>query len=238
MNNEPAFESRQDLRARMNGSANLFKIPEENIAALQLKIAKLSKKALKLGSTPITMTVGAFVDVPEMVNGKATGMVRRVFDVVVEGPTPRLNGWSFAATLERMEGEVMVRSTPSLATQLPTHYRNHATAGDCDHCKQNRRRAETFVLLHDDGRFVQVGRQCLSDFLGGANPQSEASMAELLWDACDDAEAAEESGSGGGSGGDRVDTVVWLAHVAAAIRVNGWMSKSKAQAINEGLLQD
>ena len=38
---------------------------------------------------------------------------------------------------------------------LPLKYR---TAGPtCDHCGFNRNRKDTYVLRHDDGRYVQVG---------------------------------------------------------------------------------
>ncbi len=226
-----------------NTVANLFKIPEDNLADLQVKIAKLAKKAAKLGLEPITLAVGEFVDVPVLDEDKQpTGVIRRIFDVLVSGPTPKLAGWEFVATLEGMEGEVMIRTTPSHNTKLPTRFRNYATVADCEHCKLRRRRAETFVLQHDDGRLVQVGRQCLGDFLGGQNPQAVAAMAEMLWSACEDATAAEEdeSGGGGGFGGgsNRVSTIGWLSFVAAAIRKEGWMSKAKAQQINEGLLAD
>lgn len=217
----------------MNTAA--FQIPEANLAGLQEKIAKLNKRAVKLGLDPIAVEVGAFTDIPVLdKDDRPTGELIRKFTVTIIGAQPKLNGWSFVATLEGMEGEVLIRRSPAVEADLPTRFRNFETCTVCEHCKVNRRRSETFVLQNEAGEFKQVGRQCLVDFLGSSatDPMAAASYAELVWTAMEEAEAA---GSGGGFGGGDglVSMNVFLAHVAMGCRMDGWMSRGAARKINE-----
>ena len=201
-----------------------FNVPESRLEWLKTEIAKLAKRANKIGCAVPTMSVGD----SKMVEKKDDGVVTftKTFEVVVEGAAPRINGWTFVATLDHADGEVVLRTHPSFEGQLPARFRN-ADPTHCDHCRLARRRSETFVLRNDaTGEFQQIGRQCLRDFLGHENPLSIASAAELLWELCETAEAAE---GGLGGGGNYVSTMEFLAFVAAAIRNKGWVSRKAAR---------
>jgi len=136
-----------------------FRIPDGNLEALRERLAKLSKKAVKLVGQPIEMKVIATEDVERKsktpygetrldLNGKEIGL--GVFDrfhtVTVSGPRPKLAGWTFAAALDvvDVDGEkaVMVRNAPG--ETIPAHLREHATG--CDHCNTERRRKTLYVL--------------------------------------------------------------------------------------------
>ena len=129
-----------------------FRIPDANLAALQERIEKLSRKAVKLVGQPITLTVVKTEDVERQnhnfVTGKkeGTGVFDRYHVVTVSGPRPKLAGWVFSAALDvvDVDGEraVMVRNAPG--ETIPTHLREH-TSG-CDHCNTNRRRKTMYVL--------------------------------------------------------------------------------------------
>jgi len=80
--------------------------------------------------------------------------------------------------------------------------------------------------------FKVVGSNCLADFLGHANPENVAKLFEYLADAVSAGEEFE-----GGMGGERMthfSLVTFLGHVAAVIRVDGWMSRTQARNMNNG----
>ena len=205
-----------------------FNVPESRIEWLKAEMAKLTKRANKIGCAAPTMTIGDSKMVEVLAND-VNGIVTYVkyFSVVVSGQAPRIAGWTFVATLDHADGEVMLRTHPSFEGQLPTRFRC-ADPRNCDHCRVARQRNETFVLRNDaTGDFQQIGRQCLRDFLGHENPMAVASVAELLWDICETAAASEDE-PGGVRGGNYVDIGEYLSFVAAAIRNDGWLSRKAA----------
>lgn len=220
---------------------NTYCIPEENVPALRIALDKLVRRATKLGIEPISYEVGAFEDRSITVDAqsgyvegqdgvyvrKTKTIIRRYFQVTVTGAQAKMNGWELQATLDHGEEVgVVLRCVPGV--RLPESFRT-AVAKNCDHCRQFRRRAETFVVRHEDGTYKQVGRQCLSDFLGGKDAQELARVAELLFSVNEICEGAESDGFfGGGRIVPRVETRLFLAQAAAVIRVDGFMSRRRA----------
>jgi hypothetical protein len=102
------------LRALCGG--NVFRVVDSKLGELGERIAKLNKKAVKLGTEPVVLTVSdehhqevrteSLVDQETMdiygaVEGSTT--VKRVIDytfVTVNGDTPMIAGWVFVATLD------------------------------------------------------------------------------------------------------------------------------------------
>jgi hypothetical protein len=117
-----------------------FRIPDANLSALQEKIAKLSKKAMKLVGQPITLAVVKTFDVERTKRNfntgkeEGTGQFDRFHTVTVSGPRPKINGWVFSAALDvvDVDGEkaVLVRNAPG--ETVPTHFRSRVEG--CDHC--------------------------------------------------------------------------------------------------------
>lgn len=212
---------------------DIHKIYEHNLTGLQFKLDKLNRRALKLGLDPITLTVVGQEDQSvKDVNGYPTGRVRRVLHVTCEGVTPKIAGWSLVGVIEPVsDGEKVVgnqtRAVPGQS--VPEQYRHASML--CDHCQTERNRREVFIVRHESGAFKQVGRQCLVDFLGGADPQALVAAAGLLrsFEAAL-GEADEEYESGGGRGESRYGLLEFLARTSKIIRDNGWMPRSKALA--------
>ena len=154
--------------------------------------------------------------------------------LTIVGERPSYAGWTFVATLQHLDGENIVRTVPGEI--LPPAYRHRGPV--CDHCRLDRRRADTYVVRHvdgvryEDGRLLQVGRTCLRDFLGSATAENVAAYAQWLADAADAAEDGEHEGGGG-----RRETVFtmpgYLAVVAAFVRVVGWLSRTAARERQE-----
>lgn len=141
-------------------------------------------------------------------------------DLTLTGETPRLNGWRFVATLQHIEGATIVRALPG--EDIPACYRNRGSV--CDHCNANRRRNDTYVLRHEDGRTMQVGSSCIRDFLGGDDAALIAAKAEILALA---ASVAGDDGDDFGMGrADRERLISdFLPIVAWAVRVDGWRAR-------------
>lgn len=199
----------------------------ENLPELQRRIESLSRRAVKLGMGPITLVVGAMRKIRPQ--GAKHDEIRQ--EVTVTGETPVVNGWEFVATLQHEEGGTILRIVPG--TNLdPTVSKRYRTAQpDCDHCQLNRRRGDTFLLREiSTGRVIQVGRSCLRDFLGHADPHALAAMAEYLIAADGLAAIAEESGGGAGGRAGYFDLTAFVAVTIYDVSKNGYVSRAKADA--------
>lgn len=213
-----------------------FKIPAANVEQLQAKLAELAKRQAKIAKkgqindmTPISLVIGEKVVEPSK-NLKTPPRVYYMCEVT--GLAPKLAGWMFIATLQHEEGGTILRIVPTadVAEGALKAYRESKPA--CDHCKVNRKRNDTFVVRSDSGEVKQVGRNCLADFLGVHSPEYHARLAELLAAAGNAAE--EYEGGGGGSSAPVEDLAAFLAYAACAIRLEGWMSRTKARMNPDG----
>lgn len=154
--------------------AGIFKIPQANYEKFEAALAKLSRKAIKLGGE-------AFMPVPfsyEMVSVGA-GQAIKVLDILLDCTIVQVNGWEFIARIDHANGDLgnIVRALPGQV--IPEMYRH--TGCVCEHCHVKRFRRDTFLLREvATGRIQQVGSSCLKDFLGGHDPVKLAKLAELL----------------------------------------------------------
>jgi len=218
----------------------IYQIPEENLDKLTAQIVKLQKRAAKLNVGAITFTLLDYKEVEYVKNGFPR--IRRIHNVEINGPAPKIGGWTFVATLEPVEDEDgrnlgnILRAVPETNFSIPEHYRS--AGNNCDHCHMDRRRNETFILASDAGieagmakvpEFKQVGRNCLRDFLGHQSPDAYATMAQILIDAAALGELAEDDGVGGGWRAERFAAEEFLALAACAIRTYGFRSNKVAQ---------
>jgi len=197
-----------------------YMVFEWNLDHLKEQIATLNKRARRLHVPEITITTGDPVD-----EEKGERVIRRI-PVTITGTAPKLAGWTLIAVLQHMdEGFVLLRAVPGY--DVPERYRE-ASPDDCDHCqKKIRTRKETFIVLHEDGRYRQVGRNCLRDFLGHVDPHGLASLAEILATAGAVADACCDESYGGGGEPLRWRLDGFLTAAAASIRMRGWTSRKQ-----------
>ena len=201
----------------------IFHIPAENMNRFEADCAKLSKKAVKLGCSEIKPFV--FGHTTQTLED---GLEHRVYEVLFTVEAPKVNGWTFVARLDHAnETGNIIRMVPNTLASLPAKYLD--CAPNCDHCKQNRKRRDTFILRCDaTGEFKQVGSTCLLDFFGH-DPIKMARMAELLGYALESARSAEEY-----SGNHGIADLRWIRvdrfceYAAACIRQFGWVSGKAA----------
>jgi hypothetical protein len=211
----------------------MYDIPAFNYPALAEAIRKMNCRAKKLGCRSLVLRVVREYE-EERKNRLGAKYLQARMVIELEGETPKLSGWSLLAVVERQpNGENLVRTVPGRS--VPEQYR--ITDTHCDHCQAVRQRKEVFILGHDDGRFVQVGRQCLADFLGGASVESLVerlvAQAELEFEADDLC-----CGVGDRNFGDRRafcrDIAEYLTVVAVVIRRLGWVSNTAVRERGEG----
>ena len=221
-------------------------IPECNLSRLEELIEKINKQATKLNLKPITISNDG-VDHRQLYvkkgDRKSTwvnedsfdddkhikqGQVRNWLLITVDGEQPKFNGWTFCATLMPVPTDTgienMIRKVPGVLHNVPTEYRDRA--GECDHCKQNRRRNETYIVFSEEDGFKMVGSSCIKDFLGHTDPHAIAKYLELLNTFDVSCSNIDEDGYFKSENSSYLAKSV-LAQTSAVIRVFGWTSKKQ-----------
>ena len=218
-------------------------IHEGRLGQLREKIAKFAKRAAKLGQESVQLDelgerfmnqyrdkfgnkYGVPVGTPARdPMDKPLGTYRQVL-VRATGALPRLNGWKILAGIDHDDDGNVVNVAPGQT--LPTHYRTAAPA--CDHCKTKRARATTTVVQHTDGQVMQIGHNCLADFLRTGDADKLAEMAEWQSDFFTEfGSDGDGDGFGGGSAEPYHETEGYLQHVAASVALYGYVSRAKSE---------
>ena len=225
-------------------------IRRSNLDRLRRDIERLNRRAARIGVPPYVLEVTG-ERVREVVKKYEPGtepIVKAVVgipevEISVAGEPVRFAGWTFAATIQHLGAEAgnILRVAPAFqATQVPTDYRKAQPV--CDHCQAARRRADTYVLHHDDGTWKQVGSTCIRDFLGNdaaraiATAELDFDLSALLSDGDDpDAEAGDFRGM-------RERNVLgcrsFLSWVIATARAYGWLSRKAANEFGKSSTAD
>ena len=213
------------------------RVREARWAEVEALLAKLAKRAAKLGVAPPQVEVVRMETVPVVgtaliAKGWGWGVLPDVAcSRIVRAETRpiRHEGWTFVATIQHLgEDGNLLKTSPTFTGELPKAFRTDAAT--CDHCRLARRRQETFVLQHTDGHFTRIGRNCLVDFIGSKNADRCIDLAEME-QALDDALSDPDATAWGG-GVERVDPERALAVVALLLTKVGWMSRSLARERN------
>lgn len=210
-----------------------YSLPSWNFKKLKERIAKINKRAAKMGVAPLELIKikEELRTDPEFFEAIDAGVISpeeapkiTYIEVQINGAAPKLAGWKFIGTLDHysVPGQVIVQTVPG--ESIPKEFHNREAV--CDHCNKIRNRVETFVCENEQHEFKQVGRQCLKDFLGH-------DVTHLAWyltaihELNEDLEGDEFRG-----GGMRQDyqheLIPVLTLAAGAIRTFGWVSRTAA----------
>jgi uncharacterized protein (DUF2147 family) len=219
------------------------------LAYLQAKINKLNSRVegappVTITAEPVTYTWAVLTDPisgepfkspsllsPEQLAESAVVRIERVepwFDVTVSLNAPAIGDHILVARLEHLSEGNVVYPAPGLAAPVPTCYRTAKPL--CGHCLTTRRRNDTFVLARPDDTTIQVGRNCLADYLR----DPEAAERLLQWTAlCQSVTGAvQESISLYANGGGGRWYWSFPQVVALAVEYGkrfGWLSASQAR---------
>lgn len=154
--------------------ATSYIVAAERIDWLREQIDKLNRRAARLGVPPVSLAVSeprtlTQEAIDAMGNANLYRYAGRVYhEVSSSTEAVRLAGWTLIAVVQH-EGDAgnILRIVPgSTDEDLPERFR--AGGAECDHCRTARRRRDTYIVRHEDGRWAQVGSSCLSDFLNNS----------------------------------------------------------------------
>lgn len=96
---------------------------------------------------------------------------------VTIGDLPSVGGYEFVARIEHGENGNIIARAPRETEAIDRGFRT--VGGFCEHCNTKRRRKETFLLRQYGMRLMQIGRNCLADFLM-TDPSKMVALAELV----------------------------------------------------------
>lgn len=225
----------------MDQKERIFLIPSPNMSTFEERFAKLVKRANKIGCEVPSFvilkeepkTIQVEVDRIEDDFGREKVIyedkVILIHHIKFNTSQVIVAGYEFLCTIEHLEEGNALHIRRGVEGMVPKQYRDAKPW--CDHCKILRRRNDTFVVRKvDDGSCLQIGRNCLSDYLG-KDATRYAAAAELYFEIDELGEASEGEGGGGwGSGGPQYDYLEsYLAHVAETISRHGWKSNTTAR---------
>lgn len=227
---------------------------DEAMPYLQQELNKINKVAAKVGAPEITteITKTEFRDVTKTVtDDEELGERRKItykqkyVTVKLTGNTPRIRSadgatWNFVGVITpSAQGRPLLKLAPSTEDTPGIRQMYSANPYYCDYCRKVRQRNETFIVQNGD-TYRQVGRNCLRDFVGGADPQAllnyfswfqtPEALEQRLWGSVG-GRGDDEHGMGGGHRGERYRSVEGvLATTLAVVEVRGGYVSSKAES--------
>lgn len=227
------------LAPRQEGEYFLLELAFEDISK---KMKRLSRKATKRGGTPATLDVVAEELVPLIQHDPVTGKLIdpprliKVLRVKAGGQLFKMNGYELVCSLEHTAAGNLIRKAPGHEDDDVSAYRE--APANCDHCNTRRSRHDTYVLKAEGGKLMQVGRNCLADFIRSedvATILNGREVQELLYGADIGESSFDDDAFGGGSGGEfffNLNQVVALSY--REVRKNGYRKASNEFGTTKG----
>lgn len=189
-------------------------IPSEALRSVLLRLSKIARTA----GTSVTQLPGTTT----LIDDKRVLVCSRV----TVGELPSVAGYSFVARLEHLkDGNVVVRLPAE--PELPEYWRTARAI--CDHCGKIRMRKETFLLRATEGKTIQIGRNCLADFLG-EDASRFVAMAELVKELDD---ASSDESWNGYVGHWEVSPVAFIACAVSSIESSGFRKSDEEGSTKE-----
>jgi len=210
------------LGARGDGS---FGIMADRMGELNHRVEVLNRRVKKLGVGGLSIEQTGY----DMVKFTVEGGQTRLFPIAIVrivGQVPVIAGYKFAARIEHLETGNIISKAPGYEGEIGAEYRE--CKANCNHCSTFRYRNDTFLLEAMDGRFVQVGRNCLQDFLRSDDVAAALKLFSLLQSIVSTIGGMGEVVGSSASEGGHLPTLDFLATTAAVIREHGWVSKASS----------
>lgn len=211
----------------------IYQISEFHMDWFKDYIEKINKRAKKLGQKQVTYTIleEQFSNVTLQIeqDGELTErqVVTKVYTIEIEAEPVGVQGYKFVAMIEHgYENGNIVHKADDV--ELPAIYRT--IDGICEHCHTNRRRKVTVVLQNEEGKFIQIGRSCLKDYIG-YDVESELKYMDLVNELL--REVGERWSCGGSNYVPYIDLAKYLTFVDKEINAHGWVSKSSVMHFEE-----
>jgi hypothetical protein len=187
--------------------------PSLDVWAVKDKAEKIAARAASKGlSGGYAVSIESeHSEAVDPLTGLSKAVVREF--LVIEGEPVKIDGWTFVASVEYVNGDPVVTGSPYYEGQQVD--RTALRPNWCDHCQTERFRTHYIVVEDQAGVRKVVGSTCVKDFLGHSLSLSFFK---------DPFDGIEDSLSGSGFGGrslDRIDSALALA--ACVIRQAGFV---------------
>jgi hypothetical protein len=236
------FPNQNQEQQPANEERTIYKIPKYKIEWLDGKIGQINKAAKKLGLQPIGYKVlRSFAEEHNPQGAGGLKEMREFMEIELFGESPKLKTpsgktYQFMSRIMHAEGGNILKNVPGV--ELPPEFRT--VPPKCQHCNYNRQRKDTFVLRDEDSnQYIQVGSNCIKDFLGHPSANMYASWAESLADLNIELdEAGRDDGFGGGGGEVGYGIESFLTLVYAVIKAQGWLGRANAQVAGKAATVD
>lgn len=142
-----------------------------NLDSAKAKVAKINRRAKKLGLEPLEMVIGPEEVVKERVCVDPFFMITREVvnvyrHVEIHGEIPVIpGGWELIGLIEHDSLNIL-KTVPG--KEIPEFFYDRTV---CDHCNTNRTRNKTIIVKNTEGEYKQVGTTCVQSYLG-INPNT------------------------------------------------------------------
>lgn len=186
--------------------------PSLDLQTTKIKAQKIAARALKKG-----LSGGYTITTELRQETNSQGVTFEQAYLIIEGEPAKFNGYTFVAVVEWVGGQPVVTGSPYYSGK-PVD-RSLLIEGACDDCGVNRDRKAVVIVEDENGDRLQVGKQCLKDYLGNFLSASWFNTQDVF----------EEFEGYGGSGKEFKNLLKTLAVASSIIRQRGWVSKSSAQ---------
>lgn len=142
-------------------------------------------------------------------------------------PTLFQNKWRYVGKI-RTQGQENLITTVLKQDDVPKRYLTSGSS--CEHCNTNRRRNSTYLFREMTGKFKQVGRTCLQDFLDTPKAIELVDLEEMAHDLRDKVASLPEYILSAEAIKHRTLLLEpYLACVGHSIETSGWVSRSDAK---------
>jgi len=201
-----------------------YTIPLENMAQFLNKIDKLAKRAEKLGlQGPEVEECGS--EVVKIANDIGFDNYVEMVTINIDfGEEIIIKGWQFLCAIEHLPQGNIVKGYANVDTKWRTAEPN------CEHCNTNRQRNNTYVLVNEKGKVIQVGSTCLKDFTGHKDAEAIAEYAAHLHEFIG-SEVEEEYDPDKSYSSHLLKIKDYLSYVAMSARNNGYVSRRKSEEL-------
>lgn len=137
-------------------------IPTDNVKSFSDRIAKLNKRAVKLNVPAIVLNITG-TELKKFGGQGYKPYFVEFTNIEINGDDPVIEGHRLIAAIDHDNVlGTMIKVVPGM--ELPVQYRE--SNGSCDHCHTKRNRKRTIVVQHvESGKYLEIGRQCVRDFL-------------------------------------------------------------------------
>jgi len=156
-----------------------------------------------------------------------------VYGFEIVGEPLKVPGWTLIGVITYLDdGTAALTKAPGYEGKIPKRFYD-STPDHCDHCGYCRRRKETFILWNGKRKYIQVGRNCLKDFLGVTGTELERRFDLLRALGVLFSGREDEGDAGGWTRAVGPDVPYLVAWGAAVYRKSGWRTAKQVQ--DEGM---